>query len=332
MRERRAAAGARGSTARPIRSFAGCSRSASAFRSTAGEHQPAGIPARVPAGLRRRLRERVRCRAQECRALRERRSIPHRLAGRQRAVPEALKPSSSQIVLIRDLAYHVRTWGEADAPKLFMLHGWMDVGASFQFLVDALQRDWYVIAPDWRGFGKSAWCADGYWFADYIADLEALLDAFAPHERCTSRRTQPRRQRRHALRRHPAGARREGRFARRLRHSSGRRIRTHRENTRSGSMRCAIRRRSLRTRASRRSPIACRRAIPGSRATRPSFSPRIGRRCCPTAARDSYRIRATSCHSRSCTGWRKCGRSGRASQRPVLWVGRERFVHPEVAR
>jgi len=97
-------------------------------------------------------------------------------------VPEALKPSSSQIVLIRDLAYHVRTWGEADAPKLFMLHGWMDVGASFQFLVEALQRDWHVIAPDWRGFGKSAWCADGYWFADYIADLEAILDAFAPHE------------------------------------------------------------------------------------------------------------------------------------------------------
>ena len=97
-------------------------------------------------------------------------------------MPEALKPSSSQIVLIRDLAYHVRTWGEAAAPKLFMLHGWMDVGASFQFLVDALQRDWYVIAPDWRGFGRSAWCADGYWFADYIADLEAILDAFAPHE------------------------------------------------------------------------------------------------------------------------------------------------------
>ena len=97
-------------------------------------------------------------------------------------MPEALKPSSSQIVLIRDLAYHVRTWGEADAPKLFMLHGWMDVGASFQFLVDALRRDWYVIAPDWRGFGRSAWCADGYWFADYIADLEAILDAFAPHE------------------------------------------------------------------------------------------------------------------------------------------------------
>ena len=55
-----------------------------------------------------------------------------------------------------------------------MLHGWMDVGASFQFLVDALARDWYVIAPDWRGFGRSEWCADGYWYLDYIADLDAL--------------------------------------------------------------------------------------------------------------------------------------------------------------
>jgi len=98
-------------------------------------------------------------------------------------VPQTLKPSGSQIVLIRDLAYHVRTWGEADAPKLFMLHGWMDVGASFQFLVDAFERDWHVVAPDWRGFGRSAWCADGYWFADYIADLEAILDVFAPTSR-----------------------------------------------------------------------------------------------------------------------------------------------------
>jgi len=97
-------------------------------------------------------------------------------------VPQTLKPSGSQIVLIRDLAYHVRTWGEADAPKLFMLHGWMDVGASFQFLVDAFERDWHVVAPDWRGFGRSAWCADGYWFADYIADLEAILNVFAPNE------------------------------------------------------------------------------------------------------------------------------------------------------
>ena len=70
-----------------------------------------------------------------------------------------MRPSTSQSIAIRGLSYHVRSWGSPSAPKLFMLHGWMDVGASFQFLVDALKRDWFVIAPDWRGFGRSEWCA-----------------------------------------------------------------------------------------------------------------------------------------------------------------------------
>ena len=93
-----------------------------------------------------------------------------------------MTPSASQSIPIRGLSYHVRTWGKPSAPKLIMLHGWMDVGASFQFLVDALVRDWFVIAPDWRGFGRSEWCPDGYWFFDYLADLEALLDHYSPGE------------------------------------------------------------------------------------------------------------------------------------------------------
>ena len=70
------------------------------------------------------------------------------------------------------------TWGEPKSPPLVFLHGWMDVGASFQFLVDELERDWYAIAPDLRGFGRSSWQAQGYWFYDYLADLEALLAHF----------------------------------------------------------------------------------------------------------------------------------------------------------
>jgi pimeloyl-ACP methyl ester carboxylesterase len=93
-----------------------------------------------------------------------------------------MKPSRSEFVVIRGLRYHVRSWGEPEAPKLFMLHGWMDVGASFQFLVDALVGNWHVIAPDWRGFGRSEWCDDGYWFADYIADLDALLNHFSSRQ------------------------------------------------------------------------------------------------------------------------------------------------------
>jgi pimeloyl-ACP methyl ester carboxylesterase len=97
-------------------------------------------------------------------------------------VTSTSKASQSHILKVRGVRYHVRTWGEDKSPKLVLLHGWMDVSASFQFLVDALQSDWYVIAPDWRGFGLSEWAADGYWFADYIADLDVLLRELAPQE------------------------------------------------------------------------------------------------------------------------------------------------------
>jgi pimeloyl-ACP methyl ester carboxylesterase len=92
-----------------------------------------------------------------------------------------MKTSESVFVPVRGLRYHCRCWGSERAPKLFMLHGWMDVSASFQFLVDALRGDWRVIAPDWRGFGLSEWAkSDSYWFPDYFADLERLLDHFQP--------------------------------------------------------------------------------------------------------------------------------------------------------
>lgn len=64
-----------------------------------------------------------------------------------------------------------------------MLHGWMDVSASFQFVVDALRRNWHVVAPDWRGFGLTDRAGGGtYWIPDYLADLDALLSHFFPDE------------------------------------------------------------------------------------------------------------------------------------------------------
>ena len=90
-----------------------------------------------------------------------------------------MKNSSSRFVDVRGLQYHVRTWGDPAARKLILLHGWMDVSASFQFLVDELAADWYVMAPDWRGFGLSEWPQDGYWFADYVADLDSLVRVLA---------------------------------------------------------------------------------------------------------------------------------------------------------
>ncbi len=91
-----------------------------------------------------------------------------------------MKLSRSHFHDIRGLRYHVRTWGEAHHPKLFLLHGWMDVSASFQFLVDEFRHDWHVIAPDWRGFGLTELAGSGYWFPEYYADLDALLDLYQP--------------------------------------------------------------------------------------------------------------------------------------------------------
>jgi pimeloyl-ACP methyl ester carboxylesterase len=95
----------------------------------------------------------------------------------------AIKPSCSEFINVRGLQYHIRHWGNEHAPMLFMLHGWMDTSASFQFVVDALQREWHVIAPDWRGFGLSQRSsADTYWFPDYLGDLDAVLRCYAPDE------------------------------------------------------------------------------------------------------------------------------------------------------
>lgn len=90
--------------------------------------------------------------------------------------------SCCERVDVRGLPYNVRHWGPDAAPVVFMLHGWMDSSASFQFVVDALESEWHVIAPDWRGFGASAWLNQPYWFPDYYADLERLVDHYSPDE------------------------------------------------------------------------------------------------------------------------------------------------------
>ena len=98
---------------------------------------------------------------------------------------QALRVSRSEFVPIRQLQYHVRVWGQpspGQAP-LVMVHGWMDVAASYQFVVDAFKTDHYVIAPDWRGYGQTeSGGADNFWFPDYLADLDFLLDHYSPDQ------------------------------------------------------------------------------------------------------------------------------------------------------
>jgi pimeloyl-ACP methyl ester carboxylesterase len=89
-----------------------------------------------------------------------------------------LREARHEVVRIRGLDMHLRRWGppSSDEPPVLLLHGYQDTGDTFQFLVDALERDWPLLAPDWRGFGRSGWSQNGYWFQDYLADLDALVD------------------------------------------------------------------------------------------------------------------------------------------------------------
>jgi len=88
------------------------------------------------------------------------------------------RPFKSEFIPVRGLRYHVLSWGEPTPgrPPLVLLHGWMDVAASWQFVVDAFADQRHVIAPDWRGFGLTECGADHYIMGDYMADLDDLLD------------------------------------------------------------------------------------------------------------------------------------------------------------
>ena len=81
---------------------------------------------------------------------------------------------------LRGHRHHVLRFGPATQPPAVFLHGWADSAATFQFLIDSFSSDHAILALDWRGFGASEWQASSYWFPDYLADLDALLDAVLP--------------------------------------------------------------------------------------------------------------------------------------------------------
>ena len=89
-------------------------------------------------------------------------------------------PARGNTHRVRGVDYYINEWGDPADPLIVFLHGWGDAGATFQFVVDALASRWHVIAPDWRGFGRTYNRALGYWFPDYIADLDDLLSKYSP--------------------------------------------------------------------------------------------------------------------------------------------------------
>jgi pimeloyl-ACP methyl ester carboxylesterase len=88
----------------------------------------------------------------------------------------------SRTLKIHGLRQRLYSWGSPKLPALFLIHGWLDTGAGFQFIADSLAKKFHCIAPDMRGFGKSEHSKSklGYFFYEYVADLHELFSKLSP--------------------------------------------------------------------------------------------------------------------------------------------------------
>ena len=90
------------------------------------------------------------------------------------------RPGRHATIPIRGLDYHLIRWGPDSDDPVLLLHGYADCAATFQFVADEIEPGLPLVAVDWRGFGESARSPGGYWFPDYYADLEQMLDRLCP--------------------------------------------------------------------------------------------------------------------------------------------------------
>lgn len=60
---------------------------------------------------------------------------------------------------------------------MLLLHGFLDLGRNWTFMVEALPPvDWHIAALDWRGHGQTDRVGPGgyYHFADYVRDVDVI--------------------------------------------------------------------------------------------------------------------------------------------------------------
>jgi len=83
-------------------------------------------------------------------------------------------------VTVRGLPLTLCEWGPSDGPTVVCLHGWMEHGGFWWRVAEPLAAEgFHVVAPDARGHGRSGHVGVGgyYHFADYLVDLDGLVDA-----------------------------------------------------------------------------------------------------------------------------------------------------------
>ena len=73
------------------------------------------------------------------------------------------------------------SWGERSRAPVILLHGKRDHARSWDRLAAEIAGEWHVAAADLRGHGDSQWAVGAHYvFADYVADLVALIEALGP--------------------------------------------------------------------------------------------------------------------------------------------------------
>ena len=79
-------------------------------------------------------------------------------------------------VLLQNLRFHYRDWGDISAPPLVLLHGFTGHARSWDSFAEAMAARYRVLALDQRGHGESAW-ADDYSTGAMVGDIHAFVNA-----------------------------------------------------------------------------------------------------------------------------------------------------------
>jgi pimeloyl-ACP methyl ester carboxylesterase len=83
-----------------------------------------------------------------------------------------------RFVEVHGLPLCLCSWGEPEDPLILCLHGFLDQGAAWAGVGEAVAAEgFHFVAPDARGHGRSGHVGPGgaYHFTDYLLDIDGIL-------------------------------------------------------------------------------------------------------------------------------------------------------------
>jgi pimeloyl-ACP methyl ester carboxylesterase len=73
------------------------------------------------------------------------------------------------------ISLHVATAGDPKKPAVMLLHGFPEGWFSWRPIMEALAEDYFLFAPDPRGYGQSDKPADGYGLMTLTDDVRDIV-------------------------------------------------------------------------------------------------------------------------------------------------------------